>query len=101
MAGSRAPAKESTQLVGWLASYLFLSRVLDLAHPLDLFGVSRALDFDLRRSVFDLLEILRCKLHRNRPDVLFQAMQLGGTGNRNDPGSLRKQPRKCNLGRSG
>lgn len=50
------------------------------------------------RSV-DFAEFVRCELNLRCADVLFQAVQFRGPGNRNDPGLLCQQPCQCNLSR--
>jgi hypothetical protein len=64
-----------------------------------LLRIPRAFHWDLRRGAFDLLKIVDRQLDRNRPDVLFQPMQLCGAWNGNDPRLLSQQPRKRDLGR--
>jgi hypothetical protein len=46
-----------------------------------------------------LAKIFGCKFKRSRPEILFETMHLGRARNWNNPGLLRKQPRKGDLGR--
>src|SRR5512147_2563303 len=56
------------------------------------FGVPRPLDRDLRGSAFDLAEIVRRELECNGAEVFFQARELRGAGDRNDPRLPGEQP---------
>jgi hypothetical protein len=53
-------------------------------------GVAVAFDSDLRGGGIDVPKIRRRKLDRTRADVLLEAAELGGAGDRDDPRLLRK-----------
>jgi hypothetical protein len=44
-----------------------------------------------------VLKIIGRELDRGRAEVLVEAVQLGGPGDRHDPGPLDEQPRKRDL----
>src|SRR5215217_5702315 len=54
---------------------------------------------DLRDGVFDIVQIIEPQLDSSRSDVLLQAMQLRGAGDRHDPRLLRQQPGERDLRR--
>jgi hypothetical protein len=60
--------------------------------PLQMFWVARSLDRDLGDGAVDVAEIVCSQFDASRSDVFFQAMQLGGAGDRNDPRLLGQQP---------
>jgi hypothetical protein len=60
-------------------------------------GVALALDLNLGRGALDFGEVLRCQLDFRRAEVFLQPMQLGGAGDRHDPGLLGEQPSERDL----
>src|ERR1700712_1311934 len=72
---------------------------LAASQSLQVFGITRSLHRDLGDGVVDVAELVRQKLDARRGDVLFQAVQLRGAGNRNDPRLLQKQPGERDLRR--
>ena len=48
------------------------------------FGIAFALHFDLRRGLLDVPEIIGRKLDGGCADILFEAAELGGAGDRYD-----------------
>jgi hypothetical protein len=69
------------------------------SHLLQVFRVAGPLHRDRRCGVLDLPEIVECKLDRDCPDVLVQALQLPSAGDWNNPWLLGKQPSQRYLGR--
>src|SRR3974390_2196176 len=68
-----------------------------IGHSFQFFGEPGALHCDLCSDGIEFPEILRAEFDGNRPEILFQALQLRGAGNWNDPGFLRKEPRERDL----
>ena len=66
-----------------------------------MFWVASSLDRDLGDSAVNVAEIVCSQFDGSRSDVFFQAMQLSGAGDRNDPRFLGKQPSERNLSRCG
>src|SRR5438309_5310969 len=64
---------------------------------LEVFGIPRPLNGDLRRRAIDVTQIIGRQLDRRRADVLFQARELRGPWDRNDPRLLRQKPRQGEL----
>lgn len=62
-------------------------------------GVTITLYLDRGERAFDTGEILGRQFHLSGLDVLLEAMQLGGAGDRHDPALLRQQPCESHLGR--
>jgi hypothetical protein len=91
-----APVTSAT--FSWNEMFMEMSPVdlSDLSAPLLLcalslcLGVAVAFDGDLRRGGIDVPKIRGRKLDRTRADVLLEAAELGGTGNRDDPRLLSK-----------
>ena len=54
---------------------------------------------DLGEGAVDLAEIVGGQFDRRRAEVLFEPMQLRGSGDRNDPRLLRQQPSERDLSR--
>src|SRR5436305_5293967 len=67
-------------------------------HPLRALRVPVPLHRDLGRGAFDVAEIALGELDGGRRDVLLQAMQLRGAGDRHDPGLLGEEPGERDLG---
>jgi hypothetical protein len=65
------------------------------------FGVAFALDLEAGESTFDLLEIFSGEFDVGGSEVFFQAVELGGTGDGNDPGLLGEEPGEGDLGAGG
>ena len=65
---------------------------------LELFGIASPLHRDLGGGALDLAEIVGRQFDGSRADVLLQAMQLRGAGDRHDPRLLRQQPGERDLG---
>src|SRR5205823_5703994 len=63
--------------------------------------VTVAFDGDLRGSRIDVPDIVGCKLDRGRADVLLEAAEPGGAGDRDDPRLLHQKPSQCDLRRRG
>jgi hypothetical protein len=61
---------------------------LEVGHPFGGLAVAAALHFDLRGGVLDLGELVGRQLDIGSADVLPQAVQLAGAGDRDDPGLL-------------
>ena len=72
---------------------------LSAREAFDLRRVAVALRGNLRSGVFDAPQIVWCQLQRGRGDVLFEAVELGGAGDRDDLGLLRQQPGERDLRR--
>src|SRR5689334_22217280 len=66
---------------------------------LEVFGIARALDRDLRGGTVDLTQVVGREPERRGAEVLVQALQLGRAGDRHDPRLLGEQPRERDLGR--
>ena len=62
-------------------------------------GVAGPLHRDLGDGAIDLAQVVGRQLDGGCAEVLLQAMQLGGAGDRNDPGLLRQQPGQGDLRR--
>ena len=60
-------------------------------------GVAIPLHGDFRNGVLDVPAIVGRELDRRRADVLFEAVELGGAGDRDDPWLLRQQPGERDL----
>src|SRR5271166_1663332 len=63
------------------------------------FRIPSPFELDLRGGTFDSAEIFRCKSDVRRPEIFFQAMQLGCARNRNDPRFLGQKPGERDLSR--
>src|SRR5262249_41025305 len=72
---------------------------LAIDHTLRAFRIPRPLHLNLGSGVMDGTQVFGRQLHRNRSDVLLQPMPLRRSRYRDDPGLLRKYPRKRYLGR--
>ncbi|KAG1243924.1 hypothetical protein G6F65_022102 [Rhizopus arrhizus] len=59
--------------------------------------IAVALNFHARQGLRDPVQIGGGQFDGGSAQVLFQAMQLGCSGDRHDPGFLRQQPGKCDL----
>ncbi len=68
-------------------------------HSLQLFGVPRSLQGDLRAGAIDLPEIVWGELDVDSAEVLLKAAELRGTWDWNNPRLLGKQPSECYLSR--
>jgi hypothetical protein len=66
---------------------------------LEVRGISVSYDVELRERFRDLAGVVGGKFDGCRAEVFFQAMQLGGAGDRHDPWFLRQQPSKSDLRR--
>jgi len=75
----------------------FLNGFLAVNGFLDLCCISRTLDLHLGDSSFDSLEVLRSQFNTGSADILLQAVQLGGSRYRDNPGFLCQQPGESNL----
>ena len=80
-------------LARWAQSTAGFSRIpvvsrLEVGHPFGGLAVAAALHFDLRGGVLDLGELVGRQLDVGSADVLPQAVQLAGAGDRDDPGLL-------------
>jgi hypothetical protein len=64
---------------------------------LQVFGVARSLDRDPRGRALELAEIVRREFDGECSDVLFQALQLPGTWDGDNPRLLRQQPGERDL----
>lgn len=94
------PCASFTPMTGLSTSSLKSQRCRSSTrHLLQLFGVSRSLDCDLRSGIIDVTQIVGCQFDGDCPDVLFQAMQLCGTWNRHNPRFLSQQPSDRDLSR--
>lgn len=63
--------------------------------------ISIALHRHLGEGTFDVAQIVRRQFDAGRADILLEALELRGSGNRNDPRFLGKQPGERDLGRRG
>jgi hypothetical protein len=59
--------------------------------------ISVSLNFDCGNGISDGRKIVRRQFHVCAAKILFETVQLGGSGNRYDPRLLREQPRQRNL----
>src|SRR5215207_2885827 len=69
--------------------------------PLQMLWVSGTFHLDLCGGALDLAEIVRGELEFGGTDVLVEALQLPGAGNRDYPGLLSEQPGQRDLSRRG
>jgi hypothetical protein len=53
--------------------------------------IPRPFHLDLCGGAVDVAEVVRCEFDRKRFQVLFQAMELRGSGDRNNPRLLGKE----------
>src|SRR5512142_854357 len=70
-----------------------------LRPAIQLFGVARPLDDDVRGGAVDLAQVIRRELNIGGTDVLLKARWLGSPRDRDDPRLLRKQPGERQLSR--
>ena len=59
--------------------------------------VTISLHLDLGERIGDALQVLSRELNLRRAKVLFEPVELGRTGNGNNPRLLRKEPRQRDL----
>jgi hypothetical protein len=62
-----------------------------------LFGVARPLHRDLGSRAIDLAEVVERQFNVNRSEVLFEAMQLRGARDGDDPRLLCEEPGERDL----
>jgi hypothetical protein len=63
-----------------------VGRGVAIDHPLRRLGVAGTTGRNGSHRLLDFSEIIRRELELGRPKILLEPMQLGGAGNRYDPG---------------
>jgi len=71
--------------------------LLAIYETLKVSRISVSLNIDCGNGISDSREIVRRQFHVCAAKILFETVQLGGSGNRYDPRLLREQPRQRNL----